>query len=199
MVWAATDEWAMHAARLVVDEGLDYGSAKRKAARALHLSRSRQAPSNEQVEDEVREHLAIFCADTQPSELRGLRRIARHWMKQLSHLNPYLSRAVWRGTATRHSRVCLELYADDPKLAEIQLLNQGIHRQRCSPGVEDVVFMHDVFDVEMSIPVGIDFLVLDADDLRGALRPDSRGRTWRGDLAALDRLLDTTSLDDTHR
>jgi hypothetical protein len=28
-----------------------------------------------------------------------------------------------------------------------------------------------------------------ADDLRGALKPDARGHTWRGDLAALDRLL----------
>jgi len=27
------------------------------------------------------------------------------------------------------------------------------------------------------------------DDLRGALRPDARGRTWRGDLAGLERLL----------
>jgi hypothetical protein len=29
----------------------------------------------------------------------------------------------------------------------------------------------------------------DHDDLRGALRPDARGRSWRGDLMALDRLL----------
>jgi len=32
--------------------------------------------------------------------------------------------------------------------------------------------------------------VLDHDDLRGALKPDSGGRTQRGDLTALGKLLD---------
>ena len=32
--------------------------------------------------------------------------------------------------------------------------------------------------------------VLDHDDLRGALRPDARGRTACGDLPALRRLMD---------
>jgi len=31
--------------------------------------------------------------------------------------------------------------------------------------------------------------VLDHDDLRGALKPDARGRTQRGDLAALHQLM----------
>jgi hypothetical protein len=31
--------------------------------------------------------------------------------------------------------------------------------------------------------------VNDHDDLRGALKPDAQGRSWRGDLAALRRLL----------
>jgi hypothetical protein len=31
--------------------------------------------------------------------------------------------------------------------------------------------------------------VLDHDDLRGALKPDTRGRTWRGDVPALQRLM----------
>ena len=34
--------------------------------------------------------------------------------------------------------------------------------------------------------------ILDFDDLRGALKPDARGRTERGDLAALRRLLTET-------
>jgi hypothetical protein len=32
-------------------------------------------------------------------------------------------------------------------------------------------------------------VVHDHDDLRGALKPDARGRPWRGDLAAVERLL----------
>jgi hypothetical protein len=37
--------------------------------------------------------------------------------------------------------------------------------------------------------VGLAMTILDYDDLRGALRRDSRGRTERGDLAALRLLL----------
>jgi hypothetical protein len=37
--------------------------------------------------------------------------------------------------------------------------------------------------------VTVHLVVNDHDDLRGALKPDARGRTWRGDLAALQRLM----------
>lgn len=37
--------------------------------------------------------------------------------------------------------------------------------------------------------VGVHLLVYDLDDLRGALRPDSRGRLPRGDIAAVRRLV----------
>jgi hypothetical protein len=37
--------------------------------------------------------------------------------------------------------------------------------------------------------VGVHLMVYDHDDLRGALRPDTKGRTPRGDLAAVERLV----------
>jgi hypothetical protein len=37
--------------------------------------------------------------------------------------------------------------------------------------------------------VGVHLLVHDLDDLRGALKPDARGRTPRGDIAAVRALL----------
>jgi len=37
--------------------------------------------------------------------------------------------------------------------------------------------------------VGVHLSIYDHDDLRGALRPDARGRTPRGDLAALERAI----------
>ena len=61
-------EIAQAAAALVVDEGLEYGPAKRRALKQLGLPARTALPSNEQVEDAVREHLALFCADTQPLE-----------------------------------------------------------------------------------------------------------------------------------
>jgi hypothetical protein len=35
--------------------------------------------------------------------------------------------------------------------------------------------------------------VHDLDDLRGALKPDANGRSWRGDTNALRRLLEEAS------
>ena len=38
-------------------------------------------------------------------------------------------------------------------------------------------------------PVTVHLILHDHDDQRGALKPDARGRSWRGDLAAVRRLL----------
>ena len=68
-------EIAAAAARLVVEEGMEYGPAKRKAARLIGRRTARAAalPDNDAVEDEVRAYLALFRADTQPAELAALR------------------------------------------------------------------------------------------------------------------------------
>ncbi len=191
-----SEEIAASAARLVVEEGLDYGAAKRRAARDLGRRRSRSAdlPDNEAVEDEVRAYLALFCADTQPRELVALRRLALQWMQRLAVFRPHLAGAVWRGTATRLNNIHIELYADDSKATEIALLDLGIDFEVDStPGPRGLPV--DVLVVaspcpELGEPVTIDLIVLDHDDLRGALKADARGRSHRGDLAALRRLLD---------
>ena len=193
-----SEEIAASAARLVVEEGLDYGAAKRRAARDLGRRRSRSAdlPDNEAVEDEVRAYLALFCADTQPRELVALRRLALQWMQRLAVFRPHLAGAVWRGTATRLNNIHIELFADDSKATEIALLDLGIAFDVDStPGPRGLPV--DVLVVaspcpELGEPVTIDLIVLDHDDLRGALKADARGRSHRGDLAALRRLLDET-------
>jgi hypothetical protein len=43
---------------------------------------------------------------------------------------------------------------------------------------------------ELGESIGVHLLIHDLDDLRGALRPDARGRPPRGDLADLRALLD---------
>jgi hypothetical protein len=188
---------AASAARLVVEEGLEYASAKRRAARDLGRRSGRQAdlPSNEEVEDEVRDYLALFCADTQPAELRALRELALVWMLRLPEFRPHLGGAVWRGTATRLSNVLIDLYCDDLKAAEIAFLNRGLDFD--SQGGEQPG-QPLVLSVAAPCPalreqVTVHFLIHDHDDVRGALKPDARGRTWRGDAAALQRELESTS------
>lgn len=190
-----TEEIAAAAARLVVEEGMEYGPAKRKAAKVLgrHSVRPAEMPANEAVEDEVRAYLQLFCADTQPDELRALRAVAAQWMERLAPLRPHLAGAVWRGTATRLSAVHLQLYCDDSKQAEIFLIDLGVSYDvgsRPGPRGESV----DVLTVsspsrELGEPVTVHLTVLDHDDLRGALKPDARGLSHCGDLAALRRLM----------
>lgn len=190
-----SEEIAATAARLVVEEGMEYGPAKRKAARLLgrHSVRSAEMPGNELVEDEVRAYLDLFCADSQPGELQALREVAALWMERLAPLRPHLTGAVWRGTATRLSAVHLQLYCDDSKQAEITLIDQGVAYDVGSrPGPRgDGVDVLTVASPSRALgdTVTVHLTVLDHDDLRGALKPDARGLTTCGDLPALRRLM----------
>ena len=115
-----THEIAAAAARLVVEEGLEYGPAKRRALKVLGLPARTALPDNDGVEAAVRDYIALFCADTQPDELAALRRLALAWMERLADFRPHLGGAVWHGTATRLSDIYLQLFCDDPKSAEIR-------------------------------------------------------------------------------
>jgi hypothetical protein len=199
MASALTAEIAAAAARLVVEEGMEYGPAKQRAARALgkHSTRSAEMPDNTAVEDEVRDYLALFCADTQPAELAALREVAAHWMARLVEFRPHLTGAVWRGTATRLSSVHLQLFCDDPKSAEITMLNLGIDFDIGSingpRGLPVDLLSVSSMSRALGETVTVFLTVLDHDDLRGGLKPDASGQTQRGDLIALRRLMETST------
>jgi len=185
------------AARLIAEDGLEYGPAKRRAAQQLGLAhRPVQWPDNDQLEDALREHLALFHADRQPAELRCLRELALHWMERLEPFRPHLTGAVWRGTATRHSDIHLDLYCDDPKSAEIELINRQVpyqvNQSGRGPTATDVLtLLVPCPNLEAGQPrrVAIHLHLFDLDDQRGALRPDTRGRSRCGSRDALIGLL----------
>ncbi len=192
---AASAAVAAAAARLVVEEGLEYGAAKRRAARALSLTRAADLPGNDAVEDEVRAYLALFHAETQPAELAALRGLALRWAERLDDFRPHLTGAAWRGTATRLSSLHIDLYCDDPKAAEIALINLGVDYDVGSlphpRGGEPVSVLSLASPCpELGEAVTLHLMMRDLDDLRGALKPDAGGRTWRGDTASLRRLID---------
>ena len=191
-----TQEIAATAARIVVEEGLEYGPAKRRAVKQLGLPTRAELPGNDVVEEAVFEYLSVFCVDSQPAELRALRELAAVWMQRLTEFRPHLSGAIWRGTATRLNDIHLQLYCDDSKSAEILLLSKGLDYDVSSaPGPRGVPVDRLSLTVDceaLGEPIGLHLTILDADDLRGALKPDARGRTERGDLAALRRLLTET-------
>jgi len=185
---------AQAAAVMAVEEGLEWGAAKRRALKQLGLPPRTSLPDNSMVEDAVREHIALYCADTQPGELRALRELAREWMKRLAVFRPHLAGAVWQGTATRLSDIYLQLFCDDPKAAEIALIDHNVdYEVRTVTGFNgqsvDALSLRSLCR-PLQETVGVHLMIHDHDELRGALRPDARGRSPRGDLMALEKLLE---------
>jgi len=186
-----TREIAAVAARLAVDEGLDYGAAKRRAIQQLGAPPRTALPDNDMVEAAVREHIAIFCADTQPQELAALRRLALAWMERLAEFRPYLAGAVWNGTATRLSDIFLQLFCDDPKSVEIDLINRRLdYEARTVNGFNGAAveaLSLSSLCPELGEAIGVHLMIHDHDDLRGALKPRADGQAPRGDRQALLR------------
>jgi hypothetical protein len=187
-------EIAATAARLVVEEGLEYGPAKRRAAKQLGLAARAALPDNDTLEEAVREYISIFCADTQPKELAALRKLALTWMERLAQFRPYLGGAVWHGTATRLSDIYIQLFCDDPKSAELALIENNVsYEARTVTGFNgepvEALSLSSV-SRDLGEVIGVHLLVHDHDDVRGALKPVSRGRAPRGDAAAVRALVE---------
>ncbi|WP_439586193.1 hypothetical protein [Hydrogenophaga sp.] len=188
-----TAEIAAVAARFVVDEGLEYAAAKRRAVKQLGLPARTALPDNATLDAAVREDIAVFCADTQPGELRALREVALVWMDRLQAFRPHLGGAVWHGTATRHSDVYIQLFCDDSKAPEWALLD---HRVEYHPGEVpgwrgEPVQALSLRDRSEALGqwVLVHLMVHEHDDMRGALKSDAQGRKPRGDAMALRRLM----------
>lgn len=197
MINKTQQEIAALAAQLIVEEGLEYGPAKRRAAKMMGLRAHVALPGNYDVEAAVRGYIAVFCADTQPAELLELRKLALSWMDRLAIFRPHLVGAVWHGTATRRSDIYLQLFCDDCKSAEIALIDREIRYQvsRVAGFRGEAV---DALSIRSPCPqfqeeIGVHLMIYDFDDVRGALKPDAHGRVPRGDKKALLRLLGEAS------
>ena len=184
---------ASTAARMVVEEGLDFGAAKRRAAKQLGLPPRTELPSHDELEAEVRDYIALFCAETQPVELQALRTSALVWMQRMAEFRPYLGGSVWHGTATKLSDIYIALFCDDSKSAEIALIDhRADYLARTIKGFDGT--MVEALSIHapckaLNTDIGVHLMVYDYDDLRGALKHDSQGRVPRGDIAAVAKLL----------
>jgi hypothetical protein len=195
------EEIAIAAARMIAEDGLDYATAKRKAARQV-MGETRVEgtwlPDNDQIEEEIREYQALFQGESQPAVLRHLREIALEWMARLEAFKPFVTGAVLNGTAGEHSDIHLQIFCDNPKDVAIWLLNANVQydvsetRHFAARGyVETLSFIYRPARDEA--PVGIHVALYDTDDLRGAVRADARGRLARANAQALRALLDESS------
>jgi hypothetical protein len=114
-------------------------------------------------------------------------------MERMAQFRPYLGGAVWHGTATRLSDIYLQLFCDDPKSAEIALIDHNVDYQArtvtgfTGESVEAVSLSS--LSPDLGEMVGVHLLIYDHDDVRGALKPDAKGRSPRGDIVAVRTLL----------
>lgn len=184
-------EIAAAAARMIAEDGADYGTAKQKAAKQIlggARIRGDILPDNAQIEEEVRQYNELFFSDTQPARLSHLRGLALRLMEEFAQFNPYLTGAVLNGTAGAHSDIHLQLFSESPKDVEIFLLNKNIdfevsesdhYKGRRNEPVETVSFLRE--------QEGVHLALYTVDDLRNA--PKAGTQSDRANLDAVRALL----------
>jgi hypothetical protein len=185
-------EIAVAAARMIAEDGADYGTAKRKAARQI-LGEGKPGgdilPSNAQVEDEVRLYNELFLAETQPARLLHLRILALQLMDELAQFCPHLTGAVLNGTAGEHSDIHLQLFCDSAKDVEIYLINRNVNFDvtetlqagERNQSIETLSFMRQNEGIHLSI-----FAV---DDLRRSYGTAGERRLERANVGAVRKLI----------
>lgn len=185
-------EIAAAAARLVAQDGADYGSAKRKAARQVlgdAPGRANLLPDNDMIEEQVRQYNALFLADSQPARLFQLRTIALQVMEALQQFHPLLSGPVLNGTAGPHDEIYLQLFAESAKDIHIFLLNKNVLLDMSeSPHFKGA--RYDAVETASFLwkNEGVHAAMYELDDMRGALKPKD-GKVLRTDIAGLRSLL----------
>ncbi len=191
-------EIAAAAARLVAQDGADYGSAKRKAARQVlgdAPSRPNILPDNDMIEEQVRQYNALFLADSQPARLFQLRTIALQVMEALQQFHPLLSGPVLNGTAGPHDEIYLQLFAESAKDIHIFLLNKNVLLDMSeSPHFKGA--RYDAVETASFLwkNEGVHAAMYALDDMRGALKAKD-GKVVRTDMAGVRSLLAASLAD----
>ena len=186
-------EIAQSAAQHIVEDGMPWGLAKQQAAESLGLSKRVDLPDNDLVLEAVREHIALFVSDTQPRQQQQLTELALTWMERMHAHRPHITGAIWLGIATQWSDIHLDLYCDDSKMPEIELLNRNVsfdtaqtEGPRGEP-IPQIVISEQI--PGWSHSVSIVLTLRQTDDLRGAIKANRSGQAPRGDAEALKRRL----------
>ena len=189
-------EIAAAAARMIAEDGADYGAAKRRAARRILGDvrvRGDILPDNAQIEDEVRVYNDLFFSETQPARLLHLRTLAVQLMEELAEFSPYLTGAVLNGTAGDQSDIHLQLFVENAKDVAVFLMNRNIqfevsesvHFHKRGEPVETLSFLRGNDGVHLAL--------YDYNDRRAARKPIDPDRPERANLDAVRALLEKTA------
>ena len=186
---------AHFAARLMAEDGIeDYALAKRKAARQVRASDSRQLPTNEEVDAALRAYQQLYYEDEHRTRLQQLREKAVRAMRELAHFSPHLTGSVLNGNAGKYADINLQLFTENAKSVEHYLLDRRIPykttQSRLYAG--DAPCVVPVFTVNDD-GTEIELTVLSLRDQRGPLKTSAEGKPIeRARLETVEILLSET-------
>jgi len=180
------------AARLMAEDGIeDYALAKRKAARQAGTPDTRDLPTNDEIDAELRTYQQIYLRGEHDDRLRQLREIALRAMRELAEFDPHLTGSVLNGNAGKYADVDLQLYTDNVKAVELHLIDRGIPYRagqvKLYAGADaQTVPLYTVVDDGMEIQL----TVLGTRELRGPVRTSPEGKPIeRARMPAVEQLL----------
>lgn len=177
------------AARMIAEDGsLDYGNAKRKAARQLGVPDTGSLPDNQQIEEALRSYQALYHADETRALLSLLRQTAIEYMERLADFDPHLTGSVLNGTAGRNADINLQLFTDQQKDVEFLLMGLDVPYHAGELRGSDVpgrVYPRFVIDDPRA---SVDVVVYPASELRHMKRTQADGNPRRARLAQVRSL-----------
>ena len=118
---------ANRAAEIIMEEGItDYHFAKKKASKYLGYQSSDFLPSNDEIDNALKEYQKIYQADIDASLVDKIKSEALMIMQLFKNFNPHLVGQLIDGLIPKYPVLQINLYTDNMKEIEYLLLNNNI-------------------------------------------------------------------------
>jgi len=113
------------AAEIIIEEGVsDYLYAKKKAAKYLNYNSYQILPSNNEIDEAIREHQATFPTNN-AEDFIFYKEIAIKIMNELKPFNPLITGTLQEGRVINNQKILINLFADNFKEIEYFLLSNN--------------------------------------------------------------------------
>lgn len=114
------------AARLMLEQGMDFLPAKKKAAQQLGLQAHAALPTNQEIEQALLENQRLFGDAQARDELRELRIVALKVMDLLQEFRPRLVGDLVSGALTATSEIELHVFCDHTEQISFVMMDADV-------------------------------------------------------------------------
>ena len=116
---------ASMAAEIIIEEGVsDYLYAKKKAAKYLNYNLYQILPSNNEIDEAIRDYQATFPSNN-VADFIFYQDIAIKIMSELEPFNPLITGTLQEGRVTNNQKILINLFTDNFKEIEYFLLSNN--------------------------------------------------------------------------